>query len=437
MNLDSSSTVSVPSESVATAESSAACRAPPTPPTFRIRAEFRDLIPPLAPEELAALEASLVAEGGARDALIIWAERRVLVDGHHRHEICTRLGLPYTVKEMSFRSKEAAADWIDANQLGRRNLTPDQRTLLLGRRYNRAKKAQGGTGANQHSQKGKLCPSAQTADGIAKRHGVSPRTVKNAGRFAKAVDRLKAVVDPGLEKRVVAGAAPPARSVVKAAELLERSPLKAKALLNGELTFREAKREEKIETIKARSEKAEAQTPTGLVRDLASGAGKFSCVYLDPPWRYADTSSRGAAEHHYPTMSVEDIEALPVGALLPSEGGHVWMWTTWPMIRDRVPHRVLEAWGLEWSGEITWDKEIIGAGHYIRSQTEVLILATRNKLPLLHADQGGIVRVKRSRKHSEKPQEFRALVERLSPGPRIELFSRVAVEGWSRWGLEA
>ena len=97
--------------------------------------EFHALIPPLQPEELAQLEANILADG-CRDPLVVWGN--VLVDGHNRYEICTRHGLPFDVVQVDFADRDAAMDWMDANQLGRRNITPDQFTLLLGRRYNRA-----------------------------------------------------------------------------------------------------------------------------------------------------------------------------------------------------------------------------------------------------------------------------------------------------------
>jgi len=46
-------------------------------------------------------------------------------------------------------SRDEVADWMDANALGRRNLHPNNFTLILGRRYNRIKKAVGSV--NQHT----------------------------------------------------------------------------------------------------------------------------------------------------------------------------------------------------------------------------------------------------------------------------------------------
>ena len=106
--------------------------------------EFKGQIPEPTPEELAQLEQNLIEHGGARDPLVSW--RGILLDGHNRLEICTRLDLPYQVIALDLADRQAAEDWIDRNQLGRRNLNPDTASLLRGRIYNRMKKANGQRG---------------------------------------------------------------------------------------------------------------------------------------------------------------------------------------------------------------------------------------------------------------------------------------------------
>lgn len=98
---------------------------------IKIDEEFKALIPPLSADEYKLLEFSIAAEG-CRDRLVLWGD--VLLDGHNRFEICTRLGLPFDTVGREFADRDAAMDWMDANQLGRRNITPDQSTLLLYRR---------------------------------------------------------------------------------------------------------------------------------------------------------------------------------------------------------------------------------------------------------------------------------------------------------------
>jgi len=90
--------------------------------------EFESFIPPLTPAEADGLSASIQAEGRARDPIVVWND--TIVDGHNRYRICTELGLPFATVPMSFESRAAAKQWILDNQIGRRNLTPDQVCML-------------------------------------------------------------------------------------------------------------------------------------------------------------------------------------------------------------------------------------------------------------------------------------------------------------------
>ena len=174
--------------------------------------EFAARIPPLALEERKQLETNIIEHGGARDPLVMWNRKGKLVvlDGHNRYEICTRLGLPFDIHELSFTARDKAADWIARNQLGRRNLTPDQMTLLRGRRYNRAKMSHGGereaSGQNVH---------LKTAESLAAEHGVNEKTIRRDGEFAAAVETL------GIEREIVAGELDvPRHDIVAAAKAL-------------------------------------------------------------------------------------------------------------------------------------------------------------------------------------------------------------------------
>lgn len=151
--------------------------------------EFKALIPPLKPEEFAQLEANILADG-CREPIVVWQvgdAEYVIVDGHNRYEICTRHGIPFDRDEYDFESRESAMDWMDANQLGRRNLTANDFTLILGRRYNRQKKSQGGDRGNQYVAKDQI-DTLPTADRLAAEYGVSPATVKRAGAVAESLE---------------------------------------------------------------------------------------------------------------------------------------------------------------------------------------------------------------------------------------------------------
>jgi hypothetical protein len=99
---------------------------------IKIDAEFAALIPPLSREERQQLEDNIVEHGGARDPLVVWSKNGTLtlIDGHNRYEICTRLELDFDIKEMRFKDRSHAEEWIIRNQFGRRNLSAYVRTQL-------------------------------------------------------------------------------------------------------------------------------------------------------------------------------------------------------------------------------------------------------------------------------------------------------------------
>jgi len=96
---------------------------------FHIDPEFAALIPTLDRDSLAALE-DTVRRDGCLDPLIVWKEESVLLDGHHRFEICKRHKIPYKTRLISLPSREDAVLWVLQHQLARRNLTMYQRAEL-------------------------------------------------------------------------------------------------------------------------------------------------------------------------------------------------------------------------------------------------------------------------------------------------------------------
>lgn len=92
--------------------------------------EFESLIFPLQQEEKEQLESNLVAEG-CRDPLVLWAGHGIILDGHNRYEICTRLGIKFKTFEKEFADRSEAKLWMIHNQLGRRNLQPIDRIELV------------------------------------------------------------------------------------------------------------------------------------------------------------------------------------------------------------------------------------------------------------------------------------------------------------------
>ena len=116
---------------------------------LRIDPEFEGKIPPLTAEEFRQLEENILADGIVINPLIIW--NGVIVDGHNRFHIIERHPeIQYTTHEKQFDDRYAVIAWICKNQLGRRNLTPEQKKYLLGKMHESRKKSQGSN--NQYVQ---------------------------------------------------------------------------------------------------------------------------------------------------------------------------------------------------------------------------------------------------------------------------------------------
>lgn len=217
---------------------------------IRIDDELHALIPPLSDQELAQLQVNLMRDG-CLDPLIVWMETGIILDGRNRKEICDKHGIGYRITEISLPDREAAQDWIDAHQLGRRNLTPEQASLFRGRRYERLKKGHGGgrkvdgnltqktapefkntqkspRNTNEFSSGQNVHLKPKTAESLAAEHGVNERTMRRDGQFVRAVEKLKSV-DPDIERKVATGKGPAKERIVRAAK--EKSPAKAKAIL--------------------------------------------------------------------------------------------------------------------------------------------------------------------------------------------------------------
>ena len=362
--------------------------------------ELKALIPPLSDDEYRQLEQNIIRDG-CREPLVAW--RGVIVDGHNRHKICTTHGIDFKTLVMDFDDREAVMDWMDANQLGRRNLSPDQFRLLLGRRYNRTKRAanDGGKG----TAKGSVDQSdpRSTAAKLANEHAVSEPTVKRAGKFAEEVERT-----PELQQAIQQG-----RPVIQA-----KRELKEKQ--------REARREENRQKV------ASVPEPEKVLQQA-----KFATIVIDPPWDWGDEGDQdqlGRARPDYSTISLDGLMALPVGKMA-DDDCHLYLWIT----NRSLPKgfALLERWGFRYITCLTWVKPSFGMGNYFRGQTEHVLFGVKGSQPLKRKDIGTVFNAKRGLGgHSSKPHEFLDLVESASPGPYLEMFSRASSdrEDWICWG---
>lgn len=171
-----------------------------------IDSEFKNLIPPLSPEERQGLESSLLKEG-CRDALVLWGD--ILIDGHNRYEICTKHNIPYKTVQREFESREAVIEWIILNQFGRRNLPAHERArLALRLKPVIAEKARENQGQRNDLTSSKFLENVvreHTDDKIAKTAGVSTETIRKVERIEE--DAPEPVVTASRQAQISVNAA--------------------------------------------------------------------------------------------------------------------------------------------------------------------------------------------------------------------------------------
>lgn len=165
----------------------------------------------------------------------------------------------------------------------------------------------------------------------------------------------------------------------------------------------------------------------------------YSTILADPPWRELGGGKiKRGADKHYSVMRTEDIMALDVEKHSASNS-HLYLWVTNSHLPDGL--RVMAAWGFRYITTITWAKDRMGLGQYYRGQTEHVLFGVRGNIPYrVLSDgkraQGRTLLMAKRKSHSEKPEEVRVMIERVSPGPYLELFARKQTPGWHTWGKE-
>lgn len=162
-------------------------------------------------------------------------------------------------------------------------------------------------------------------------------------------------------------------------------------------------------------------------------------LVADPPWQFEDQlndDTRGARTH-YKTMTVDDIKRFPLPPLY--ETSTLFLWRVAAMQQEALD--VIAAWDFEVKAEIVWKKltkhgkRHFGMGRHVRMEHEVCLIATSGKPQTLDKSVRSIFEAPVGR-HSEKPQAFYKIVERLREGPYCELFARRLREGWNQYGNE-
>lgn len=170
----------------------------------------------------------------------------------------------------------------------------------------------------------------------------------------------------------------------------------------------------------------------------------YKTIVADPPWaqtmtgRYSLERKTRPTKLPYPTMTVDEIKAMPV-AEHADIGCHLWLWTTNEFLESG--YQVMRAWGFKYLAPIVWVKPS-GVGNYFIHRTQTMLFGYKEKCVFPKARYVPNVIFAKEGHHSQKPKESYDLIESVSPEPRLELFARPVspmfpkVEGWDTWGNE-
>ncbi len=304
----------------------------------------------------------------------------MVLDGRHRLKAALELNLQAV--PVIIREEQDEVEYMLKAAVIRRHLTDDQRAAMAA------------LWKEKHKEPGKRTDltSPERSGEVDTKHLASEKSAKifNISRF----------------------------KVDEATKVMHREPELFDKVHKGEMKLREAIRE-----IELKEKKIIPEPPKG----------RYNVIVIDPPWPYGtkyDPDTRRVASP-YPEMALEEIANIKIPA---HDDCILWLWTTNRFMHDA--YHLLERWGFEAKTILTWVKDRIGIGVWLRGQSEHCILATKGHPQIRLTNQTTIIHGK-VREHSRKPDEFYKMAEELCLGKRrLDMFSREERDGWDQWGNE-
>jgi len=162
---------------------------------------------------------------------------------------------------------------------------------------------------------------------------------------------------------------------------------------------------------------------------------KYQTIVIDPPWpteKIIRDERPNQDIFNYPTMSIEEITNFKTSEFA-ADNCHIYMWSTHKFLP--VAFLILDSWGFKYQCLMTWRKNVGMTPFSWMYSTEHILFGRKGNLPLLKMG----VRLDfdaKVREHSRKPEIFYETVKSVSPGPRIDIFSREKHEGFDQFGNE-
>lgn len=368
--------------------------------------EYAKLFPPMPEDQYEVLKQDIKANGLLHPIML--TKDGQILDGVHRYRACKELKIPIKFTETK-APEDALLGLVVSLNMKRRHLDESQRAMIAAKIATMPK-----GNPNPNSPIG-LLTQAQAAIQL----NVGVTSLKRAKQvLEKGVEALQDAVMVG--QIAVDGADAVAKLEPKQQQAVVTRVLDG-AARNAKDAVRQLREEKQIKEI----EKAK-KTPT---------KGEHNVIVVDPPWRYEkrreDTTQRGKVK--YPDMSELEIAAIKIPA---AKDAVLWLWVTNAHLVTGEASRVLYAWGFEPKTLLTWHKNKMGVGDWLRGQTEHCILAVKGNYKMKKPIPPTIFEAAVPKEHSRKPDEFYELVDKCCPGSKCELFARVKRKGWEQAGAE-
>lgn len=367
--------------------------------------ELANLFPLMDESQYSDLVAD-IKENGLVESIVLHEGK--ILDGRNRYNACNDAGVEPNFVEYE---GEDALSYVISLNLNRRHLNESQRAMI---------------GARLANMKGrrKVDKSDHFSNKDAsEKLNVGLGTIKLAKKVQKeGIEDLQKSVEAG---KVSVSAASDIATLNKA----EQEVVVAK----GEdeiLKMAKEIRAKKSEIRKA-ERIADIIKQTEDIKNLDINFDKlYSCIVIDPPWGYGteyDPNGRRAA-NPYPEMTLEQIKDIK----LPTTNDCVlWLWTTHKFMRHSFD--IIDTWGFRDVSILTWKKDRIGLGSWLRSQSEFCIMCVKGS-PVVNLSNQSTVIEGKLREHSRKPNEFYSMVDSLCVGTKLDYFSREQRNGWDTFG---
>lgn len=375
--------------------------------------ELASIFPLMAEEEYKNLLRDIERNGLLEP---IWLYEGKIIDGRNRYRACLELHI--TPQFRTWQGGGSPLAFVISLNLSRRHLTSSQKAVValeVEKHLAQEARQQQGRRSDLLQKSAKSLRPLHAAQEAGKLVGTNRQYVIAAKRIKKSAPELLDTVRSG-------------KLTIPEAQQLSRLPVEQRRDAQALVEQRAAK------NIKEGMRKVRLADQVQAIEEMVLPKGKYHVLVADPPWPYtkrsADTTHRGTIP--YPSMTIDDIEALDVASLA-HEDCILWLWTTNAFMADA--YRVAGSWGFEVKTILTWAKDRMGLGDWLRGQTEHCLLAVKGK-PVVRLSNQTTLLHGRVGEHSEKPEAFYRLVESLCPGSKCELFARRRRDGWHTFGSE-